>query len=107
MSVKEFFFDLSDTAAVYCDATVRVKTVALRSSSAAHLVVPRPDGERSAFPLTGFKETMEVQFFFSVYKRMEMWEDWLENSYVNLMSEWSSLNQQLVDGRGYFPAIQI
>lgn len=64
MSVVEMSFDLSDTAAAYCDATVgalsctEVVLCCTLSGSCMGQTEIRP-----AFPSTEFTDTKEVQFF--------------------------------------------
>lgn len=74
-------FDLSDTAVIYCDAIVWVKTVcteALRLCC-SNLI---PDWESSAFLITwmGFKNMRELHISFPFTKPVgkEMSDDWLE-----------------------------
>lgn len=70
MSVVEMSFDLSDTAAVYCDATVgalsctEVVLCCTLSGSCRGQTEICP-----AFPSTEFMDTKEVQFFFSSLQR--------------------------------------
>lgn len=95
MSVVESSFDLSDTAAIYCDTTVWVKTVRAEVVLCCRL---RPENG-SAFPITwtGFKDTMEVQFFpLTKPVGMEMWEDWLELQICSINPK--RIFQHFVDG---------
>lgn len=64
-------FDLSDTAAAYCDASVGALKLH-RGSSLLHTSWLQSQTQfRSACPSTQFTDTKEVQFFFLRYTRME------------------------------------